>query len=337
MYHKTERYMAVVFILGIVVCLLLNGCQEKQGEPSGKLTKITFGTVPAIVEASSHVAYEKGYFKDEGRDVKLIMNPDGKTSLQMLFDGKADIVNVMGTPVVYASFDRDDFYIIGNIRHSKIHFAVARKDRGIHKASDLKGKKVAVTKETSGEFFMDSYLIYNGIAPSELEVVYMDAPTMVDAIKKGEVDAMFCWSPFPFLAEKLLGENAVVLPSETIVPGSWLVVVKKEFAREHPDILKKFLMGILKAEQFTTEHREEAISIHARVSGVDRGIVSNLFEKMKLDLCLDQALLSDLEDQARWAIRYHYTDKTQVPNYLDSIHPGPLREIKPDAVTVIKP
>jgi len=337
MSHHTERHMTIVFIVGIIACLAFNGCQEKQSEPSLELKKVTVATVPAIVEAPVHVAYEKGYFKDEGLDVELIMNPDGKTSLQMLFDGKADIVNVMGTPVVYASFDRDDFYIIGKIRHSKIHFVVARKDRGIHKTSDLKGKKVAVTKGTSAEFFMDAYLIYNGIAPSELEVVYMDAPTMVDAIGKGEVDAMFCWSPFPFLAQKLLGENAVVLPSETIVPGSWLVVAKKDFASEHPDILRKYLKGIVRAEQFIEENREEAISIHAGVAGVDRGIVSELFKNMKLDLCLDQALLNDLEDQGRWAIRYHYTNKDQVPNYLNSIHPGPLREVKPHAVTVIKP
>jgi sulfonate transport system substrate-binding protein len=299
MYHQNERHITIVFIIGIMACLIFNGCQEKQSEPSRELTKITVGTVPAIVEASVHVAYEKGYFKDEGLDAELIMNPDGKTSLQMLFDGKADIVNVMGTPVVYASFDRNDFYIIGKIRHSKIHFAVARKDRGIHKTSGLKGKRVAVTKGTSAEFFMDSYLIYNGITPSELEIVYMDAPTMVDAIQKGEVDAMFCWSPFPFLAQKLLGENAVILPSETIVPGSWLVVVKKDFAREHPDILIKYLKGIVSAEQFIADNKEEAISIHARLAGVDKGIVSELFKNIKLDLCLDQALLNDLEDQGR--------------------------------------
>ena len=97
------------------------------------------------------------------------------------------------------------------------------------------------------------------------------------------------------------------------------------------------LLCIARAEQFIEENREEAISIHARVAGVGRGIVSELFKSMKLDLCLDQALLNDLEDQGRWAIRYHYTDKDQVPNYLNSIYPGPLREVKPHAVTVIKP
>lgn len=337
MYHTIERHTSIVFIIGILACFVFDGCQEKQSEPSRELTKVTVATVPAIVEAPTHVAYEKGYFKDEGLDVELIMNAAGKISLQMLFDGKADIANVMGTPIMYTSFDRDDFYIIGKIRHSKIHFSVARKDRGIHKASDLKGKKIAVTKGTGAEFFMDSYLIFNGIAPSELEVIYMGAPAMVDAIVKGEVDAMFCWSPFPFRAQKLLGENAVALPSETIVPGSWLVVVKKEFARKHPDILRKYLKGIVRTERFIEENKEEAISIHAKVAGVDRGMVSELFKNMELDLCLDQALLNDLEDQGRWAIRYHYTDKTQVPNYLNSIYPGPLREVKPHAVTVIKP
>ena len=328
------NFLIPLFIM--VAACLLTGCDKKEPTVPQKLQKIRVGSVPAIVEAPTHVAWDKGYFKEQGLDVDLFVNPDGKTSLDQLFDGKADIIHVMATPIVYASFDRDDFVVIGKIRHSKIHFAVARKDRGILKPSDLMGKKVAVTRGTSAEFFMDSYFVHNGIDPSRVEIVHMDAPTMVEALSKGDVDVMFCWSPFPLLARKRLGDNAVVLPSENIVPGSWLIVVKKEFARQHPDILKSYLKGLAQGEQYIADNREKAVQIHARVGGVDPEIVSELFEKMEWQLSLDQALLSDLEDQARWMIRYGYTKKTKVPNYLEIIDPAPLKEVKPAAVSVIK-
>ena len=320
----------------MVAACLLTGCDTKKPVVTEKLQKITVGSVPAIVEVPTHVAWEMGYFKEQGLDVDLKINPDGKTSLQQLFDGKADIIHVMATPIVYSSFDREDFFVIGKIRHSKIHSAVARKDRGIEKPADLIGKKVAVTKGTSGEFFMDSYFLHNGIDPSRVNIVYMDGPTMVDAISKGDVDVMFCWAPFPLLAEKRLGENAVKMVSENIVPGSWLIVVKKGFAGQHPDILKRYLKGLVRGEQYIADNREKAAQIHSRVGNVDPEIVSELFQKMEWELSLDQALLSDLEDQARWLIRYGYTKKTQVPNYLEVIDPAPLKEVKPTAVTIIK-
>lgn len=319
-----------------VSACLVTGCDTKKPVVPKTLEKITVGSVPAIVEAPTHVAHDKGYFKEQGLDVDLRINPDGKTSLQQLFDGKADIIHVMATPIVYASFERDDFLVIGKIRHSKIHFAVARGDRGIEKPSDLIGKKVAVTKGTSGEFFMDSYFIHNGIDPSRVEILYMDGPTMVEAISKGDVDAMFCWAPFPLLAQKRLGDNAVMLDSENIVPGSWLIVTKKEFAEQHPEILKRYLKGLVRGEQYIADHREKALQSHARVGGVDPEILSRLFKKMAWNLGLDQALLSDLEDQARWIIRYGYTKKNKVPNFLDVIDPAPLKDVKPAAVSMIK-
>ncbi len=297
---------------------------------------LTFATVPAIVEAPSHIAYDNGFFADEGLDVSLKMNSDGKTSLDQLFAGEADIASVMGTPVVYSSFGRDDFYILGKIAHSKIHFVVARKDRGIQSASDLKGKKVAVMHGTSGEFFMDSFLLFNGLKHSDIEIVNLNAPAMVLAIEKGEVDAIFCWSPFPLLVQKKLGENALVLPSENIVPGSWLIVARKKFVQEHPRTVRAFLTGLMKGEKFIRENKEESIAIHSQVSGVDQDIVATLFETMDFDLTLDQALLVDLENQARWLIRRGYTAQTEVPDYLELIYPDALSQVKPTAVTLIR-
>ena len=328
------KFPIPLFIM--IAAYLLMGCDTKEPAVPETLQKVKVGSVPAIVEVPTHVARDKGYFKEQGLDVDLLINPDGKTSLKQLFDGKADIIHVMATPIVYASFDRDDFVVIGKINHSKIHFAVARKDRGIEKPSDLMGKKVAVTKGTSGEFFMDSYFLHNGIDPSRVDIVYMDGPTMVDAISKGDVDVMFCWAPFPLLAQKRLGENAVKMAGENMVPGSWLIVVKKGFARENPDILKRYLKGLVQGEQYIVDNRENAAQIHSRVGNVNPEIVSELFQKMEWGLNLDQALLSDLEDQARWMIRYGYTKKTQVPNYLEVIDPAPLKEVKPAAVSVIK-
>jgi hypothetical protein len=76
--------------------------------------------------------------------------------------------------------------------------------------------------------------------------------------------------------------------------------------------------------------------IHSKVSGVDRDIVAALFEDLEFNLSLDQALLVDLENQARWLLRRGYTEKKRVPDYLERIYPDALYQIKSTAVTLIK-
>ncbi len=50
---------------------------------------------------------------------------------------------------------------------------------------------------------------------------------------------------------------------------------------------------------------------------------------------LDQALLTLLEDEGRWAIHNKLVDGEKVPNYLHFLYLDGLEKIKPEAVSVI--
>ena len=317
---KPMRRLPVIFIYCLILGLF--GCTKSDDGEKAKtrdLVKLVYGSVPVTIEAPAHIAHYNKYFEDEDLDVELKINPDGKTSLEQLFEGTAQIIAVTGTPIVYASFHRSDFYIVGDIKHLNIHFCLARKDKGIRTVKDLKGKKIGLMKGTSADFFMDLFFAYNGITRSDVEIVEMNAPTMLESIVKGEIDAMFCWQPWILKAKKALGQNGVILPNEHIHIGSWVVIAMKTFADQHPEIIEKFIRAIVRAEKFMKENREKSIDIHAKVSGVHQEIAAALFDNIGPGISLDQGLLDILEDQARWAIRYGYTDRKQVPNYLDLI------------------
>ncbi len=331
---KREKTILVLLICIIFVLNNLFFIGELAGE-SKSLTTVRLASVPAIVEAPSHIAYQKKYFQEEGLNLSIEINPDGKTSLTHLFEDKVDIAAVMGTPVVYASFQRNDFYVIAKMEHAKIHSAIARKDSGITVSNDIIGKKVAVMFGTSGHFFLDSWLIFHNLKPSKIQLVNLNGPEAVDAIGRGDVDAMFYWFPFPERAMRDFGSKVFELSSNHHVPGSWVIVVKKEYAHKNPEILKQYLTAIIKADAFIRKEPEAAMRIHSDVSGVAVSILSNKFKKMGFRLCLDQELLLDFEDQARWIISYGYTTRQQVPNYLDYIYPDALISVQPEAVTLI--
>ncbi len=335
-FKKLSFRTTVLIAIVIVAAGVYYWWNQDQTNKPKQLKKVTFATVPSMVEVTSHIAYHNKYFEEEGLDIDLVFTASGNLSLERLLKGEFDIVTVTGTPVVHKSFLRNDFVIVGDIVHPVEHQVLARKDRGIKSTSDLKGKRVAVMRGTSADFFMDSFLIYNELRRTDLEIVNILAPQLPDAIERGDVDAIFCWQPFILKAQQKLGENAIILPSKNIHTVPWLIITMKTFAKENPDVLEKFTRAIIKAEGFLKHNRSEAVRIHAEMSKVDKDIVDTLIDNMTYELSLEHYLLINLENQARWAIRHKYTDKQKVPNYLDLIYSDALESVKPDAVTLIK-
>lgn len=312
----------------------------------GKPFKLRFSTVTFIGEAPSYVAYEKGYFRDEGLDVTLKLNQAGWQSLKDLFEGRADIITVAELPIVYSAFDkkkytdfeRGDFYIIGDMIYSQqdVQQVVARKDRGINTPADLKGKKIGVFKGTTLDYYMDIFFKDHKIAYSDVQIENRTIFEMTDAIVKGELDAIFTWQPHVHFAKERLGNNAVLFHSRAKYSTAWLIVVMKEFAKKNPEVLVKFLNGIVKAEKFINKHPEKAMKIHAKHSKADLKTTQFLWDIIDFDLSLGQSLLIMLEGEAKWMLRKKMYNAPEPPDFMDYIYFDALEKAKPEGIQIIR-
>lgn len=323
------------FVVFFSIPLLFLLCTCSQDPPIKKKVSVRYASTAAIVEAPAHIAFKQGFFEQAGLDLDLIIYPDGKTSLEKVANGEADIGAVTSSPLVYKSFDSKDFRIIANILHGKIHFATVSSDSKINGPDDFIGKTVVVTRGTSGEFFMDSYFTFEDIDREKVNIQYSTAKDSVDAILEGDVDAIFTWAPWPFIAlEKLQGEGRL-LETTKIVPSSWVVVVNKKFAESHPEVLEHFLLGLDRGIDFVENEPERSVKIHTDLTGFSYTYISQLLSNMNFSLSLSNRLVFDLEQQADWVIAKGYVDADTVPNYLNFIDSRPLTQIIPSNVTLI--
>lgn len=295
-----------------------------------------YASSPILIETPAHVALKNGFFEKENLNVDLSIHPDGKSSFKSLLDGQADVASVMATPVVYERFSGKDFRIIAAVRHSKFHSLIASRNAGINSPEDIKGKSVGVTKGTSGEYFMQSYLISKGIVPEEVDVVYMSGPELPGALKEGAVDVIFSWKPFIGEAKKMLGKDAITFSSSRLVQPSWLIVTTEPFIRQHPEVLKRFLLSIRKGIGFIDDHPEAAIEMHRQVIDIDNGSMARDLTRMNLGLSLSQELLVDLENQAQWLREMGYINADTLPGFFSIIYPDILEQVSPESVTLIK-
>jgi len=331
---------AGISIILVVIGISVGGCQEQPVKPE-EIEKVTLGVETSLLPSAVWVAENKGYFEREGLDLTIKEFDSGRTALAtMLNEGNLDMVTVAQTPVMFNSFDRNDYVIIATMVYSNNDVKIlARQDRGIKNPSDLRGKTVGITKGSTGHFFLGLFLIHSGLQLSEIETIDIEASELPQALADGRVDAISTWEPHIWNAKKLLGENAVRLQPRggaKIFREDFYFVPNRNFMENNPETLKRFLKAIEKGEEFIQKNKEEAMNIVSQRLKLDKEFVVSIWDDFEFQLILDQAIIITLEDEARWAIDNNLTDATEVPNYLDYIYFDALEEIKPEAVTIIR-
>ncbi|MFC1672277.1 ABC transporter substrate-binding protein [Planctomycetota bacterium] len=299
---------------------------------------LILGCEKSLLTAPVWIAENKGYFREEGLDVRIKEFDSGKASLAvMLNEGGLDVCTVAQTPIMFHSFKRDDFVIIAAMGQSDKDVKVlVRRDRGIGKPSDLKGKKVGVTMGSTGQFFLDLFLAYGSVNPSDVDTVDIKPSELPEALSGGRVDAICTWEPHAINAKRLLGKDCLVLPSEGIYREDFYFVSDRGYAGGNPEALQRFLKAVERGEQFIKDDTQGAIGLVCERLKLDRSLASLIWEQFNFRLILDQSILRSLEDEARWAIREELVDGKEVPNYLDFVYPDALEKVKPEAITIIR-
>ena len=85
---KHLRFVALFFSTLVFIVFTINGCQQQKTSPPEKITIVYSTVVNAIL---MQVALGKGYFKEEGLDATPQPHSFGKSALQAVIEGKADI------------------------------------------------------------------------------------------------------------------------------------------------------------------------------------------------------------------------------------------------------
>ena len=329
--------MAGLLIVVTFALAGMPGCdRENKQEGSRKNEKIVVAVTPWPASAALYVAQEKGYFKDEGIDVALQPYISGHLGLAAVVSGKADLATAGETPVARAAIEAKPIAVIATLCEiNKAVLIVARKDRGISSPDDLKGKKVGVVPGTTADFFLHIFLTTNYIKPAEVQIIKLETDQVIDALVRGDVDAVSTWSPHTIVAREKLGDKAVIFDDPSIYKMTWNLTSTKDFAESHQDGIQKVLRAIIRANAFIGERPGETRAVTSRNIGTDSPLFDREWEDYMFTAALDKSLLLNLEDQARWMNRRESSSLRKPPNFMNFIHTKGLKAVQPTAVDII--
>jgi NitT/TauT family transport system substrate-binding protein len=325
---------AVLIALAVSLVLVSHAaCNSTGRQTPGQ--KVTVGVVPWPASTALYIAQEKGYFKDERLDVVFETFASGHLALAAVLEGKVTFAGCADTPIARAVVEGKKPAVIATISEiNRAILIIGRKDRGISSVRDLRGKKIGLAGGSAAEYYLSSYLTAFMISLNNVQIVNVAADKVVEALVNGEVDAVSTWSPHTIVLLDRLGDNATVLTDPGFYVMSWNIVVTPEFARDNQKKVERFLRAVSRANDFIRKRPVEARAILTKHMGLESTLYEKEWQDYRFTLALEQGLILDLEDQARWMANGGITNAGSVPNFLDFIYAGSLRLVLPEAVRI---
>jgi ABC-type nitrate/sulfonate/bicarbonate transport system substrate-binding protein len=333
--HFPEGFMlkAALFLL---LTIAFTGCQQSAPGQFPPLT-VRLAYTTQHDSALLHLAILKGYFAQEGLVVQPQIHRFGKEALAAVVEGKADMATVAETPFVLSVLNGKKIVIVAGIFSSGVNNGiVALRPRGITKAADLKGKRIAVTPGTTSEFFLHSFLAGAGIGRQQVVEVATDPDRMPDAVLSGRVDAASTWNPMLKSIGRGLGRRGEIFFDRNLYTQTFLLSAGAQYVENNREAVRRVLRALLKAEAFAAEHASEAQRALAVELPMDLGLLRECWSESRFRVSLDQSLLIALEDETRWAIGNGLSPTAAMPNYLGYLSFDALQAVQPLAVTIQK-
>jgi len=251
----------VVFIIPL---FLFSGCGQKKIEDK-KPIKIAINVWPGY--ATAFLAQEKGFFKQNGVEVELILKKSTPESLQLYIEGKVDGCFDVLPDVIMLSSQGIEAKVVSIIDYSETGDVIIA-SAGINSLSDLRGKIISYERTNSfSHFFVLSLLQKEGFSETDFKFADVNAHDVLSALKKGEIDAGHTWEP---TTSESIKEGYKVLAKAGDIPGVIIdvLIFNPTIIQERPRQIRAIIKSLFEARDYLKGHPEESIKIMAEKEGM---------------------------------------------------------------------
>ena len=207
--------------------------------------------------AAIWLAQDKGLFAKYGLNVDLRFVPPS-TATQSLVGKSLDII-APGGEIVDAGLAGEKVVYIAGIANRVVLSLYGKPEiRGL---SDLRGKVLAVLTPGGTSDVLARILAQEaGLTPGkDMRILYMkSAPEILAALTQGIADAGIISAPMTLKARQLGFKEIIDVPGKNIPMVHSSLASTRDFIREHPDRVRRFLQGYIEGIKVAKSDPEEA-------------------------------------------------------------------------------
>jgi NitT/TauT family transport system substrate-binding protein len=334
------RAIGILIIIALALTLAIahghvTGLQRRRPAPA-VLEKIRIAVHSPESDALLYLAKSRGLLEAYGIEATFETCANESEALQAVVDGSAQLATLSDFSFARAAIVTRNLSVLATIARADISQLVARRDHGIVTTSDLKGRRIGVTRKGIGEFLLSRFLAFHDLRLDDVQLLDTPAAEMMTALEDGRIDAAFTWEPHIFEIRSRLGLKAVSWPNTSAEEIYVLLVGQSPWVQEHHVPLGGLLSALVEAEvNLEAEPPVAKASIAAQL-GFGRDYIDAVWRRHHYEVTLPQALLLALEDEARWSMRQMPELAGRMPNFLRAIAREPMENVHPESITIIR-
>jgi len=294
---------------------------------SVKMT-IATGVDPAF--SQFYVAKEGGLFEKYGLDVTINTGPSGSAMVPFLVNNQ-----------VQAAYGSD---LAGVINHQVDGNIVAVADgtylanwesvvaRNIDSLEALKGKKVGVAMGTGAEIFWRRLLAKRNLNPADYTMVNVEAPEMLAALERNDINAFAVWEPWPTRTLKAVSGAKVVATNANVYNNINFIYMNRGWIEQNKATAEKFIKALCEANDIIEKDRPAAAKMVAKFLKMPVELATELMPKLEFDMQWTPRSLEAIRDSAQLLSDQK---KLKAPlDYNKYVYMDLLKAVRPQAVTI---
>jgi NitT/TauT family transport system substrate-binding protein len=313
-------------LIAAVAGLLIAGSTAAQAQ----LIKMTIATGVDPAFGQFYVAKEAGLFEKNGLDVTINTGPSGSAMVPFLVNNQ-----------VQAAYGSD---LAGVINHQVDNNIVAVADgtylakwesvigRNVADMAALKGKKVGIAMGTGSEIFWRRVLEKRGLNPADYILVNVEAPEMLAAIERGDIDAFSVWEPWPTRTLMSVKGTKVLETAEGIYNNINFVYMNRGWIEQNKATAEKFMRSLVEANDIIEKDRPNAAKMIAKFLTMPVELASELMPKLEYDMDWQARSFTAIKDSEKLLADQK---KLKAPIDLDKyVYMDLLKAVRPASVKV---
>jgi taurine transport system substrate-binding protein len=162
-------------------------------------------------------------------------------------------IGEVGSAGIAAAVSRGEpfqlFWILDDIGDAEA--LVVKNGSGINSVKDLKGKKIAMPFNSTTHFHTIVALEQAGVDPKDVQILNMRPPEVRAAWQRGDIQATYIWDP---VLSEVKKDGKVILTSGKLSAETGKAtfdgyIVNKDFAKQNPDFMVKFVKVLAAADE----------------------------------------------------------------------------------------
>ncbi len=271
-----KKIVIAVVILILIVIGFYAFSTPKQQAPS-PLQKVTISEAfPVFLHSPLWVAYEKGYFKDEGLDVTITTGGGDEKSWAAVLSGDAQFAVGDPTFVAISGAKGQPGVVVASVLNGVVFTGVAKDPKipAITTPSMLKGYSVATLPEPSTSYEIQAKMFQSANLKPNLVQVALTG--LIPALESGKADIALLFEPDVSTEVKKGGHIVYSLTDfypDFAITG---VTALPSYVKSNPDVVQKLVNAFQKANTLIrTNPQDAADAILKQFPTVDRDVAVN--------------------------------------------------------------